>query len=193
MLISTPLRGLSVVALAVAIAACDDPTAPIANEEELITDVTITLTPVGGGASIVSTIADPDADGPNPPNAQTAPIELQIGTTYNGTIEFFDRSDPADPEDITEEVAEEADEHRVFYTISGLSGVTVPDASLDTDGNGAPLGLTFQIVVDSGAAQPVSGSLQVVLSHYDDAPKGDGSTPSDETDVDVTFAVSTSD
>jgi len=186
---STFVRGITVFALAGAIAACDDPTEPIANEEELITDVTITLTPVGGGAAITSTIADPDADGPNPPNPQTAAIALDAGVTYNGTIEFFDRSDPADVEDITEEVADEADEHRVFYIVNGLAGVTVPDASMDTDSNSAPVGLMYQVVVDAGAAAG-TGSIQVVLSHYDDAPKGNGSVQSDETDVDVTFTVS---
>ena len=45
------------------------------------------------------------------------------------------------------------------------------------------------VVVDAGAASG-SGTVQVILSHYDDAPKGDGSVQSDETDVDVTFNVS---
>lgn len=187
---STFVRGSTVVALAIGIAACDDPTAPVANDQELITDVTITLTPVGGGTAITSTIADPDGAGPNPPAAQTAAIVLDPGVTYNGTIEFLDRQDPADVEDITEEVEEEADEHRVFYVLSGLSGVTVPDSSLDTDGNGAPLGLTYQVVVDGAASG--TGSIRIILSHYDDAPKGDGSMQSDETDVDVTFTASVS-
>lgn len=183
------MRSLPLAAAILTVSACDDPTSPIANEEELITDVTITLTPSGGGQAIVSTIADADAGGPNPPSAQTAPIALSAGVTYQGTIEFFDRSDPADPENITLEVAEESDEHRVFYNVSGLPGVSVPVGSLDTDGNGAPLGLTFQVVVTSGASAS-TGAIQVVLSHYDDAPKGDGLTPSDETDVDISFVVS---
>ena len=186
---STFVRAFTILAVTGVITACDDPTEPIANEEELITDVTITLTPVGGGAAITSTIADPDADGPNPPNAQTAAITLDAGVTYNGTIGFFDRSDPADVDDITVEVAEEADEHRVFYVVNGLVGVTVPDASMDTDSNSAPLGLTYQVVVDAGSASG-TGSIRVILSHYDDAPKGNGSVQSDETDVDVTFTVS---
>jgi hypothetical protein len=181
---------LPVLALAAFTAACDDdPTAPVANEQELITDVTLTLTPVGGGSAITTTIADADGPGPNPPAAQTVAIALTPGTTYDGTIAFLDRSDPAAVEDITEEVEEEAEEHRVFYTLSGLSGVTIPDTSLDTDANGAPLGVTFQLVVDAAAAAG-SGSIRVVLSHYDDGPKGDGSTPSDETDADVTFTAS---
>ena len=174
-----------------ALAACgDDPTAPAGNEQELITEVTLTLTPVGGGAQIVTTIADPDGPGPNPPNAQTEAIVLVPGTTYDGTVEFWDRQDPAAPENITEEVEEEGDEHRVFYIVDGLAGVTIPDGSLDQDSGGAPLGLSYQVVVDAGASG--TGSIQVVLSHYDEQPKGDGSAQSNETDVDVTFDASVS-
>ena len=173
-----------------AMVACDDPTQPVANEQELITEVTLTLTPIGGGAAITTTIADPDGPGPNAPDPQTAAITLAPGTTYDGTVEFWDRADPASPENITEEVEEEADEHRVFYVVTGMAGVTVPDASLDTDSNGAPLGLTFQVVVDAAASG--SGAIRVILSHYDDAPKGDGSTQSDETDADVSFDASVS-
>ncbi len=178
--------------LTLMLAACgDDPAAPTpGNEQELITEVTLTLTPVGGGSAITTTIADPDGPGPNPPNAQTAAIQLTQGTTYDGTVEFWDRSDPNDPENITEEVEEEADEHRVFYFVSGLTDVTIPDASLDTDGGGAPLGLSYQVVV--GATAAGTGSIRVVLSHYDEEPKGDGSQQSDETDVDVTFTASVS-
>lgn len=178
--------------LAVGVAACgDDPAVPpIGNEQELITDVTITLTPVGGGTAISSTIADPDGEGPLPPAAQTGAIVLTPGVTYDGSIAFVDNQDPANPDNITAEVMAEADEHRVFYTLAGVTGVTIPDSSLDTDGDGAPLGLSFQVLVD--AAGSGSGTIQVVLSHYDDSPKGDGSTPSNETDVDVSFTASVS-
>ncbi len=193
-MLSTTVRRslpLAVLASTLALGACDDdPTGPVANEPELITDVTITLTPVGGGTAITTTIADPDGPGPNPPNAQTAAITLTPGMTYDGTVEFFDRSDPSDVEDVTEEVEREDDEHRVFYVLSGLTGVSVPDTSLDTDGDGAPLGLSFQVVVEATASG--TGTIQVILSHYDEEPKGDGSEQSDETDVDVTFDASVS-
>jgi hypothetical protein len=183
---STPIALL----LLLAPAGCDDPSSPgDGNEQELITEITITLTPVGGGTAIVSTITDPDGPGIEPPDPPTATLALDQGVTYNGTIEFTDASDPLDPEDITVEVEEEAEAHRIFYTVTGLTGVTVPTASLDEDGNGAPLGLTFQVVVD-GAAPLATGSIRAVLSHYDDAPKGDGSVPSGETDADVSFPAS---
>ena len=187
---NTARRLSALVVAGFAFTACDDPTGPVDNEQELITEVTITLTPVGGGAAITATIADPDGPGPMAPTAQTSAIALTPGTTYDGMVEFWDRSDPADPEDITEEVAEEAEEHRVFYTFAGVTGVSVPDASFDTDANGAPIGLMFQVVVDAAATG--TGTVQVVLSHFDDAPKGDGSTPSDETDADVSFNISVS-
>jgi len=181
--------GLTIATLA--LSACgDDPTAPVANEQELITEVTLSLTPVGGGPTITTTIADPDGPGPGAPNPQTATITLTPGETYDGSVAFWDRSDPADPENITLEVEEEADEHRVFYLISGMTGVSVPDASLDVDGLGVPLGLSFQVVVDPDATG--AGTIRVILSHFDDQPKGDGSQQSDETDVDVTFDASVS-
>ena len=165
---------------------CDDPEEPGGpGEEELITQVVITLTPIGGGASMSATIEDPDGNGPMPPEPPTQTLTLTQGGTYDGMIQFFDASDPADVESITEEVEEEDDAHRVFYTVAGLTGVDIPDGSLDTDANGAPLGLTFQVEVDASASG--TGTIQVVLSHYDEEPKGDGSTPSNETDADVTF------
>jgi len=172
----------------IGVAACDDdPTAPEGNDQELITAVEVTLTPVAGGAALVSTITDPDGLGPLPPEAQDTPLALEAGATYTGTVRFLDASDPDDVEDITLEVQEEDDEHRVFYTVTGLTGVEVPLASLDLDGNGAPLGLSFQVV--TGATSGGAGSLRVLLSHFDDEPKGDGLAPSDETDADVSFTL----
>lgn len=179
---------LAVSSLLVMTACEDDPAAPSdENEAELITRITVTLTPVGGGATQTATIDDPDGMGPLPPSAPSSVFNVAPGTTYNGTVAVFDASDPADVEDITVEVREEDDEHRFFYTVSGLNGVTVPDSSLDQDRNGAPLGVTFQVVAGTEASG--AGLLRVVLSHYDDVPKGNGATPSNETDIDQSFQV----
>ncbi len=176
----------SALVLSTVLAACnDDPTDPDGNDQELITSVELTLTPVGGGAAIVSTINDPDGFGPQDPSDQDADIVLTPGVTYTGSVRFLDEQDPDDVEDVTEEVRDEDDEHRVFYTVFGGGAIEVPLGSLDLDRNGVPLGLTFQLVVGAGAAG--DGQLRVLLSHFDDEPKGNGLTPSDETDADVTF------
>lgn len=170
---------------AVTFTACDstEPEDEGAGEEELITRVVLTLT--DGGNTITATANDPDGDGVG---IQTETLTLTSGTTYSGTIDLFnDTADEPDEMDIGAEVDEERDEHQFFFTYTGTQGgnrVTINVT--DQDSNGLPVGLAFQVAVSGGGA--AAGNLNVVLSHYDDQPK-DGTTRSDETDVDVTFPV----
>lgn len=188
MIRSQTLARIGALALMAFTAACsDDNTGPEAGESELISRITITLTPVGGGTPIVAAINDPDGNGPQPPQAQSAPIALRAGTTYNGLIKL-ENATVTPPVDITKEVEAEKEEHRFFYTVQGGLAGRVSFVNLDVDRNGAPVGLTFQVQATAGAA--TAGSFRVVLSHYDDAPKGNGQTPSNETDVDVTYQAS---
>jgi hypothetical protein len=154
-----------------------------AGDAEVISRVTLALTPTAGGATQTTII---NFSTPTTPEPQAGTLTLQPGVTYDGTVEFTNAfANPA--VDITEEVRAEADEHRIFYTVTGPAGVSIPDSSLDLDSNGAPLGLSYQVVV-AADAESGAGTIRVVLSHFDDQPKGDGQTPSNETDVDVTFA-----
>ena len=154
-----------------------------AGDAEVISRVTVTLTPTTGGATQTAII---NFSTPTTPEPQAGTLALTPGVTYDGTVEFTNAfANPA--VDITAEVEAEADEHRIFYTVTGPEGVSIPTSSLDLDPNGAPLGLTYQVVVAAGA-ESGAGTIRVVLSHYDDQPKGSGQTPSNETDVDVAFA-----
>ena len=150
-----------------------------AGEEELITRVTITLTPPSG-TPVVAVADDPDGDGAG---FQIDDITLMANTTYTGAITV---TDEINGEDITEEVEEEAEEHQFWYTPSENISDRVTVTINDTDSNGLPLGLDFTVAVSDGGA--ISGTMQVVLSHYDEGPK-DGVTQSDESDVDITFNV----
>jgi hypothetical protein len=174
--------GASTLAFAFTAAACGDSSTAPGGEQELISRVTLTLTPATG-APIVSFIDDADGNGPQAPSAQSGAITLAAGATYTGTITFENRlTNPV--EDITEEVEEEADEHRVYYTVSTF-GSSITVTTLDTDGSGRPLGLQYRVV-----AGPTTGpgSLRVVLCHYDDAPKVATSTSCQgDTDIDVAF------
>jgi hypothetical protein len=174
------LTGAGLLATAVALAACGDSSTAPGGEQELITRVTLTLTPTTG-SPIVSFIDDADGNGPQAPSAQSGAITLTAGATYTGTVKFENRLENP-PEDITEEVEEEANEHRVYYTVTG-AGITV--TTLDTDGAGRPLGLQYRVVPGSTAG---AGALRVVLCHYDDAPKVASSTSCQgDTDIDVVF------
>ncbi|MBT8177984.1 MAG: type 1 periplasmic binding fold superfamily protein [Eudoraea sp.] len=150
------------------------------NEEELITTMTVTLTPLGGGDIILES-QDLDGDGPNAP-VITVSGPLSANSTYSGTVELLNETEnPA--EDITEEVGEEADEHQFFYVVSGaVSGVTYTDQ----DGNGNPVGITFELTTsDAGAA-----TLNVTLRHEPKKPNdGTLADAGGETDITQTFTL----
>jgi hypothetical protein len=184
--------GGSLAALALALAACDDD--PTENgggpgEQEVITEVGVTLTPQAGGAAQTATITDPDGAGVQNPEPQVGTLVLAPGASYDGSVTFTDAT-KTPPEDITAEVEEEAEAHRVFYTVDAAHAATVTVTDLDLDANNAPLGLTFTVNAAAGAVSGSEGTIEVRLSHYDEEPKGDGSEPSDETDVLVTFEFS---
>jgi hypothetical protein len=160
--------------------ACDssEPDDEGVGEQEFITRVLLTFN--GGGETITAEANDPDGDGTE---FEVDTIVLTAGVSYSATTQVFD---DINGENITEEIEDEAEEHQFFYTpgggISGRVTVTVRD----TDVNGLPVGLEFDL--DDSGDQPAGGTLRVILSHYDEEPKN-GTDRSDETDVDVTFPV----
>ncbi len=173
---------LGAVALVALGTACGDSSTAPGGESELISRVTITLTPSGGGAALTTFIDDADGNGPTAPSAQVGALALARGVTYTGAVKFENRlKTPA--EDITVEVRAEANEHRVFYTVIG-TGSTLN--TTDVDGQNRPLGLAFTKALSASAA---AGTMRVVLCHYDGAPKVATATScSGETDINVNFA-----
>ncbi|MEM1128803.1 MAG: type 1 periplasmic binding fold superfamily protein [Bacteroidota bacterium] len=179
--ISKYLTGaLCLVLFAVVLAGCDsnEPDDDGPGETELITRVVLTLT--GGGETISATANDPDGDGTN---FQIDDIILTAGTTYTGSFEI---ADDINGEDITAEIEEENAEHQFFFTVGGAASSRVTVTINDQDENNLPVGLDFTVAVSDGDAS--SGTLRVILSHYDDEPKN-GTDRSDETDFDITFPI----
>jgi hypothetical protein len=157
----------------------DEPETPeIPNEEELITTLSVTLTPDGGGDTVTLTFQDLDGDGGNDPDITVSP--LAANTQYSATVELLNETEnPA--EDITEEVEGEAEEHQFFY-------MTIEYA--DADGNGQPIGLAT--VISTGDAE--SGTFTITLRHEPDkdaagVEDGDISNAGGETDIEVTFDI----
>jgi hypothetical protein len=165
-LCSFTLAAAAVAATAVASTGCgsDGDDHDHGNEQEVITTVILTFTPAGGGAAIVAVADDPDGDGGDPPVIDD--VALFEGTSYDVTVAFENRlEDPA--EDITAEVADEAEDHQVFFTGTAVNGPASdrPTAGLthayaDEDANGLPIGLASTIdVVGAG------GELTITLRH----------------------------
>ncbi|PHI20516.1 type 1 periplasmic binding fold superfamily protein [Lewinellaceae bacterium SD302] len=151
-------------------------------EEEVITDVTLSLTPISGGDVVSLTFVDRDGDGGDDPVITGG--TLQAGTTYDGSIQFFNRSGDED-ENVTLEIEEEDDEHQVFYEFDGVAATA---AYVDQDGAGNPVGLLTLVV----AAAATEGTLTVTLRHEpakDAAGVSEGliANAGGETDVEVVF------
>jgi hypothetical protein len=178
------------------VASCsDNPSAPIegAGDPENIVRVTVALTPVGGGAGVTSVLVDPDGTSlPLPVGAAQGTLSLTKGKTYTGSISLLNDLDPNNVVNITNEVRNEANFHRFFYSFT-CGGVTVPVASLDVDTQSPPqpLGLSFQVVVDATAASTTSCKLHVELHHFESA-KGNGLGSTFDTDLSLDFPVTIS-
>lgn len=162
----------------------DDALVPV-NEEEVITTVTATFTPQGGGTPVTLTSCDLDGDGPDAP-ILTVSGDFAVGTNYNGTVTFLNElANPA--ENITEEITEEGDEHQIFFQQNGLGTFTYADE----DVNGNPIGLQFTY---EAAQAETSGNLTITLRHEpnknaEGVSNGIITNAGGSTDATVTFAV----
>ncbi len=173
----------ALLAILISFSACDDdPVIP--PTPELITTLTYTLTPDGGGTPVVLSFQDLDGDGPDAPT-KTAGI-LSENTTYTGTMSLLNELEtPA--EDIGEEVLEEGAEHQFFFSQT-VDGLTV--AYGDTDVEGRPIGLATTLTTTSVG----SGTLTIILRHEPakdaaNVADGDITNAGGETDIEVTFDI----
>lgn len=162
---------------------CGDDPEP-ANEEELITTLTVTLTPTGGDP-ITMTFKDLDGDGAGVPqyiySTGGDAAVLSTSTTYTAEITLLNESvNPA--ENITEEIEEESDEHLFCFTVGG--GANIDYSYADEDDNGLDIGLTTNW--ETGAAS--TGTITIVLRHQPGTKTG-ACPGSGETDIEVTFNV----
>lgn len=165
--------------IALVFTGCSDENPQPVNEEEVITTMTVTLTPAGGGTAITLKKTDLDGDGPNAA-VYSVSGNLVAGTTYSGLIKVENETEtPA--ENITEEVIEEANEHQFFFTPAGGLDVTTTYADMDGDGN--PLGVEFNLTANTASM----GTLTITLRHEPTKPNTGLADAGGETDVEATF------
>ena len=121
---------ISIFAIIIFTGCSDDEEAPaVENEMEVITDIKLIFTNEADNTDIVEASAK-DSDGIGVQELEVLDaINLQIDQTYTLTFEITNALEPNDPEDVGEEILEEAAEHQFFFSFSS-------DAFADPTGNG---------------------------------------------------------
>jgi len=131
---------------------------------------------------------DLDGDGGNLPNIDT--LVLDTGIEYHCHILIIDKTKvPFDT--VSNAIEEEKNVHQFFYTSSENLIGKFSTEILDFDNNSPklPVGLEFHLLTTSNQNNqlPIFGKLNIVLSHYDGAPKT--IEKSSESDIDINFPV----
>jgi len=171
------------------------------SENEVITTVTLSFTPSGGGAAQTFTANDPDGDGGDPPTVDD--IALTVGA-YDLTVTFANGLENP-PEDITVEISDEDDEHQIFFTGSAVNGPAANNTGAalghtyaDQDGDGNPVGLantidavagTGDLVVTLRHVPPVSGAPTKTATLAAEVSSGGFNSIGGSSDANVTFSV----
>jgi len=174
----------------------DDSPVPV-SEEEVITTMEVTL---NDGTDTV-TLRFYDEDGADGPTAPTSTVSgpLKVNSTYTGTISLLNESE-SEPENVNEEIEEEAEEHQFFYVTEDL-GITTSytdrecdyDEETDCDTGGTnPVGITFSLTTTDATGD---AKLRVVLRHEPNkeatgVSDGDITNAGGEPDIDWTFDIS---
>lgn len=169
-------------AFALAITSCKKDVEQEENENEVITTVQLQFTPVGGGSAL--TYKWEDLDGEGGANPVIDMVTLAANQTYNVEILLLDKTkNPVDT--ISEEVREEAEDHRFYYEPNGVN-ITVSNP--DNDLNGIPVGLSSTWTTGVASA----GKVKITLRHYENGGKtlADAvNDPKSSTDMEAEFDV----
>lgn len=164
----------------------DDDPAPV-NEEELITNLTLTFTNTTnpGDVVLMSSVA-PDGleDGLS---TETIIGSFTPGATYALTIGLLNESESPAEDVLNGDIIPEADEHFFVYAVNGLNLTMTRDAS-DIDGpDGSKLGVNTTWIAGASSF----GNLQIRLIHepstVDDSDEFGSATGGSE-DFNITFS-----
>lgn len=164
---------------------------------ELITKVTLTFTPAGGGTAVTATASDPDGEGVKDIEVDGA-INLSASTTYTLTVSLINElAEVSSPEyNITDEVEEEGDEHMFFYAWTGnvfsdptgngnIDSRTDVVNYNDEDVDGLPIGIATTWTTGTVS----SGTFRIVLKHQPGLKTVTSDVEVGETDLDVEFEI----
>ena len=199
-----PFKNLQLLAIlfsVITIIGCsnDDDVAPEEeNEVEVFTDVTLVFTNTADVNDVVRASAqDPDGTGIQELQILDA-ITLASDTEYTLTYEILNALDPADIEDIGDEILEEDNEHQFFFSFTenvfanptgngNIDAAADPINYNDADENGNPVGLSSTWTTSSTASS--GASFTVRLQHQPDVKTATSGSNDGDTDFALTFAL----
>ena len=173
----------------------DDQAPACENDEEIITDVTLTFMPRNGGEPVIARAQDPDGEGILGLEILDD-INLGLGQEYDLSLTV---TNAVAGEDITEEIEEEDDEHMFFFAwTNGLFSSPSGDGNIDNrmdpmnyldfDENNNPVGLQTNWTVSNSMQ---SGTFRLVLKHQPDSKSASSSSTDGATDLDLSWDVNT--
>jgi hypothetical protein len=167
-------------AIVISLSSCkEDKELPEADENELITRVSLKFTNAANAAD-VTTVTWTDPDGEGGVAATIGTLNLKPGVTYNYEVSevLNETTNDADARNVLNEINEESDEHLWVYKATGAN---LNITRTDKDANGFEIGLKGTATTGVAAA----GTLQMILRHQPESKNGTEAPGS--TDFDATF------
>ena len=167
------------------------------HEMEVITDVKLIFTNDNDSNDIVYARAqDPDGDGVEDLKILDS-VNLDVSKSYTLTFEIMNNLETPG-EDIGEEIADEDDEHQIFFSFSNdafsdpLGNGNIDNASdsinyNDVDGNGNPVGLSTGWTTASSTL--TGGTFTVKLQHQPDVKTSTSTANTGDTDFELEFVL----
>ncbi len=174
----------------------DDDAPEEENEVEVFTDVTLIFTNTADISDVVRASAQ-DTDGTGIQELQILnAITLAADTEYTLTYEILNALNPADVENIGDEILEEDNEHQFFYSFTeGAFTNPTGNGNIDTaadpinyndqDENGNPVGLSTTWITASSTS--FGKSFTVRLQHQPDVKTATSGSNDGDTDFALTF------
>lgn len=176
----------------------DDENPPKENEGEVITDFVLKFTNTqNSNDTVMATAKDPDGNGIKELTILDT-IRLDASKTYTLTLDLLNALDPSDVESITEEVADEGDDHKFFFSFSNNAfSDPLGDGNFDNaadslnynDLDSKNIGIGLSTTWTTSSTALTNGSFQVRLQHQPDIKSASSTVDNGDTDVDLTFVL----
>jgi hypothetical protein len=176
------IRGIVILCIALStLASCAHDDHNHDDEEKIVTMTMILTDTQAPSTTIRATWSQPGGPG----TAVTIDtLQLQAGRSYTGRMELIG----ATGTNLTQEIRALGTEHQFFFTPEDGAMGRVIFTITDRDTRSLPLGLEYTVAVQAGSAM-TNGRVRIELNHFDDPSQKNGTTRSNETDIDIRMPI----